>query len=88
MTWDAYVHLAFDEIRLAGAGSPQVSRRLKAALTDLRSIAPPERVGVLDEQLELLVSATERSMEDERDAEMALRSDREGIGAAAALDRA
>ncbi len=40
MSWEAYVHLAFDEIRLAGAGSPQVTRRLKAALTDLRSIAP------------------------------------------------
>ena len=24
MSWEAYVHLAFDEIRLAGAGSPQV----------------------------------------------------------------
>ena len=32
MSWEAYVHLAFDEIRLAGAGSPQVTRRLKAAL--------------------------------------------------------
>ncbi len=85
MTWDAYVHLAFDEIRLAGAGSPQVTRRLKAALTDLRSIAPPERVAILDEQLELLIAATERSMDDERDAEMALGGDREGIGAAAAL---
>ncbi len=87
MTWDAYVHLAFDEIRLAGAGSPQVSRRLKAALTDLRSIAPPERVEILDQQLELLVAATERSMDDERDADLALGDDREGIGAAAALDR-
>jgi uncharacterized membrane protein len=86
MSWDAYVHLAFDEIRLAGAGSPQVSRRLKAALTDLRSIAPPGRVGVIDDQLELLVAATESSMDDERDVEMALTEDREGIGAAA-LDR-
>ena len=33
MSWEAYVHLAFDEIRLAGAGSPQVTRRLKAALS-------------------------------------------------------
>ena len=33
MTWENYVHLAFDEIRMAGAGSPQVSRRLVAALT-------------------------------------------------------
>jgi len=87
MTWDAYVHLAFDEIRLAGAGSPQVSRRLKAALTDLRSIAPPERVEILDHHLELLVTATETAMDDERDVQLALREDREGIGAAAALDR-
>jgi uncharacterized membrane protein len=87
MSWEAYVHLAFDEIRLAGAGSPQVSRRLKAALTDLRSIAPAERVGIIDQQLELLVAATELAMDDERDVEMALREDREGIGAAAALDR-
>ena len=86
MTWDAYVHLAFDEIRLAGAGSPQVARRLKAALTDLRSLALPDRVAVLDEQLDLLTAATETAMEDERDAQMALRDDREGIGAAAALD--
>jgi len=87
MRWEAYVHLAFDEIRMAGAGSPQVSRRLKAALTDLKSIAPADRVGILDHQLELLVAATESSMDDERDAEMALREDPEGIGAAASLDR-
>ena len=87
MTWEAYVHLAFDEIRLAGAGSPQVTRRLKAALTDLRSIAPPERMEILDYQLELLTAATERAMADERDAEMALHGDREGIGAAAGMSR-
>ena len=67
MNWDAYVHLAFDEIRLAGAGSPQVTRRLKAALTrsqvDRRL---PDRVAVLDEQLDLLAAATETAMEDER----------------------
>jgi len=86
MNWDAYVHLAFDEIRMAGAGSPQVSRRLKAALTDLRSIALPDRVPILDHQLELLEAATTSAMEDERDARMALREDREGIGVAAGLE--
>jgi len=86
MSWEAYVHLAFDEIRMAGAGSPQVSRRLKAALSDLRSIAPAERAGILDHHLELLGAATETAMDDERDARMALREDREGIGAAASLD--
>jgi uncharacterized membrane protein len=83
MSWEAYVHLAFDEIRLAGAGSPQVTRRLKAALTDLRSIAPPERVGIIDLQLDLLSTTTQASLSDERDVELALYEDREGIGAAA-----
>jgi uncharacterized membrane protein len=83
MTWEAYVHLAFDEIRLAGAGSPQVTRRLKAALCDLKSIAPPERVGIIDFQLDLLSTAAEASLSDARDVELALHEDREGIGAAA-----
>ena len=61
------MHLAFDEIRLAGAGSPQVARRIKAALTDLRSIAPPERVGIIDLELDLLSTATEAAFSDERD---------------------
>ena len=87
MSWEAYVHLAFDEIRMAGAGSPQVARRLKAALDDLRSIAPADRVDVLDEQLELLAAATERAMADERDVELAQHPDREGIGAAIAVER-
>jgi uncharacterized membrane protein len=83
MSWDAYVHLAFDEIRMAGAGSPQISRRLKAALDDLRSVATAERIPVLDEQLDLLAAATETAMDDVRDADLALHGDREGIGAAA-----
>ena len=44
MDWDAYVHLAFDEIRRVGARSPQVARRLVSALEDLRTVALPERV--------------------------------------------
>jgi uncharacterized membrane protein len=83
MSWEAYVHLAFDEIRLAGAGSPQVTRRLKAALVDLRSITPPERAAIIDLQLDLLAAATESSLNDERDVEFALHRDREGIGATA-----
>ena len=83
MSWEAYVHLAFDEIRLAGAGSPQVARRLKAALTDLKSIALPERVGIIDLELDLLSTTTKTSLSDERDVELALHDDREGIGAAA-----
>jgi uncharacterized membrane protein len=87
MSWEAYVNLAFHEIRIAGAGSPQISRRLKAALNDLRAIAPPERADVLDHHLELLASTTKHAMNDERDVAMALREDRDGIGRAAAADR-
>jgi uncharacterized membrane protein len=83
MSWENYVHLAFDEIRLAGAGSPPVTRRLKAALTDLRSIAPPERVEVIDRQLDLLHAAAEASLNDKRDVALALQEDREGLGATA-----
>jgi uncharacterized membrane protein len=83
MSWENYVHLAFDEIRMAGAGSPQVSRRLVAALLDLRGVALPERIEVLDVQLELLRAATVEAMNDERDIRWALDPDREGLGAAA-----
>ena len=83
MSWEAYVHLAFDEIRLAGAGSPQVARRLKAALTDLKAVAPRERIEILDLQLDLLTTATEASLSDDRDVALALSDDRAGIGAAA-----
>jgi uncharacterized membrane protein len=85
MSWEAYVLLAFEEIRLAGGASPPVTRRLKAALVDLRSIAPPERVSVIDRQLELLTAAVKAALDEERDVEVALADDREGIGAAATL---
>jgi uncharacterized membrane protein len=81
MTWESYVHLAFDEIRMAGAGSPQVTRRLVAALTDLRRVALPERTRVLDEQSALLHAATVEAMHDPRDIRFALDADPEGLGA-------
>lgn len=56
-TWDGYVRLAFDEIRIAGAHSPQIPRRLRAALDDLKRVAPPERQAALDRQLRLLDEA-------------------------------
>jgi uncharacterized membrane protein len=83
MTWEDYVHLAFDEIRMVGAGSPQVSRRLIAALADLRRVALPERIKVLDEQVGLLRAATVEAMQGGQDVDLALDPDREGLGAAA-----
>jgi uncharacterized membrane protein len=83
VTWEDYVHLAFDEIRMAGAGSPQISRRLFAALEDLRRVALPERIEVLDEQDAMLHAATVEAMRDERDVHFALGPTPEGLTAAA-----
>jgi uncharacterized membrane protein len=80
MTWEAYVLLATEEIRRAGAGSPQVTRRLQAALLDLRSIAPPERRPPLDRQLKLMAAAAQAAVDTEHDLETALQSDALGIG--------
>ena len=60
-SWEAFVGLAFDEIRQYGERSLQVQRRLRAALLDLRAVAPPSRRPPLDEQLELLDLAVRRS---------------------------
>ena len=61
MSWDEYVELAFEEIRLAGGTSPQIARRLRSALDDLSSIAPPERRPALERQVELLPSPATRA---------------------------
>ena len=45
--WDDYVHLAFDEIIVAGRSSLPVRARLRQALDDLTSVAPDGRVAVL-----------------------------------------
>jgi uncharacterized membrane protein len=81
MAWDDYVHLAFVELRLAGAGSPQVARRLEAALHDLLRIAPDDRKAVLDEQLDLLHGGVDASYDDARDIELAHAADPSGLGA-------
>jgi uncharacterized membrane protein len=85
--WDGFVRLAFDEIRIAGAASPQVPRRLRAALEDLKTVAPPDRHAALDRQLELLEAAVHREVADERDAVAALVPDPQGIGSGADLRR-
>jgi uncharacterized membrane protein len=80
MSWDGYVRLAFDELRLAGAGSPQVARRLRAALEDLRTVASPERRPPLDRQLRLLDEGVRRAYDDDQDVDAALVPDMQGIG--------
>jgi uncharacterized membrane protein len=80
LDWDGYVRLSFDEIRLAGAGSPQVARGLRAVLEDLKTVVPPARRPALDRQLDLLSAAVTRRYPDDRDRRAALTPDNEGIG--------
>jgi uncharacterized membrane protein len=82
LRWEGYVRLAFDEIRLAAPGYPQVTRRLVAAIEDLKAVAPPDRHPPLDRQLRLLERAVRRTLADE-DAEAALVPDTQGIGSGA-----
>jgi uncharacterized membrane protein len=80
LSWEGYVRLAFDELRQVGASSPQVTRRLRAALEDLKTVAPSERQPVLDRQLELLESLVGQQFEDEGDISASLTGDQQGIG--------
>jgi uncharacterized membrane protein len=79
-TWDGYVRLAFDELRLAGAVTPQVPRRMRAALLDLKAVTPRRRHPPLDRQLRLLDAGVHRSYEDDDDVVAALFADQQGIG--------
>ncbi|MBA2520385.1 MAG: DUF2254 domain-containing protein, partial [Chloroflexia bacterium] len=81
ISWDGSVLLAFDEIRDVGAGSVQVSRRLKAALEDLLSVAPPERRAPLERQLALLEAAV-ATASGSAELSRSLTADRQGIGSA------
>jgi uncharacterized membrane protein len=81
MQWEDYVLLALQEVRLAGAASPQIARKLKTLLLELRALAPPERQPVLDEQLALLTTSTRAAYENQQDIEFALAGDARGIGA-------
>jgi uncharacterized membrane protein len=87
LDWEGYVRLAFDEIRLAGAGSPQVARALRAALEDIQAVAPEERRAPLQRELELLDRAVQRAYEDDADRSAALVADALGIGSGSDVAR-
>ena len=78
--WDDFVILAVSEIRLFGANSLQISRRLKAMLEHLMGALDEARAPVLRQELALLQSAVKqeyRELEDRRRAEV---GDRQGLG--------
>jgi len=78
--WDDYVWLAFTEIRIAGAGSPQIPRRIRSAIEDLLEIAPPDRRPPLERQLKLLEAQVDQEYDADEQIERANTADRQGIG--------
>ena len=78
--WDDFVHLAVTEIRHFGAGSIQVSRRLRAMLENLIQRLPEERAGLLRQELALLQKSAERTFSDPEDRALAGVADPQGVG--------
>jgi uncharacterized membrane protein len=78
--WECVVDLAFTEIRICGAGQPQVTRRLAATLDDLLRITPEERRPQLLAQRSLLERAVAAQAADPENLAFALVPDRQGIG--------
>lgn len=80
-TWEDYLALSFDEIRQFGAGSIQVTRRLRAALIGLSGeVAGQDRKAAVLRYLHHLDEAVRRSGFDAADLAQALRQDRQGLG--------
>lgn len=80
-SWDDYLALAFDEIRVFGASSVQVQRRLRAALTGLEDIlAADPRGDSTRRYLQHVDAAIERSSFDELDRQSARQGDPQGLG--------
>ena len=79
-TWDDFLSLAFDEIRLYGATSVQVMRRMKALVNEPISILPEERQPALRHWQERLQLTIARSFPDEEDKMEASAEDRQGLG--------
>jgi uncharacterized membrane protein len=74
-SFDDLVHLAVDEVRLAGATQVQVDARLRGMLEDLLRVARPERIGVLRAELDLLVAGIDRSITDAADRALVMEPD-------------
>jgi uncharacterized membrane protein len=67
VTWPEFVGLGCNEIRLYGAHTFQVQRRMRVMLTDLLAAVPEDRKPPLRDQLDLLDSALVEHFADPRD---------------------
>jgi uncharacterized membrane protein len=79
-TWDTFLALSVDEILLYGAGSLQVTRRVRAMLEDLLADTHPARWPAVSAKLAALDRATRRAFPDKTEEREAAEPDRQGIG--------
>lgn len=80
--WEDFVALAVTEIRQFGASSIQVARRMRAMLEDLIPLLPAHRALILEQELNLLKSTTERGFVLSQDRSLADLPDSQGLGGA------
>jgi uncharacterized membrane protein len=78
--WPQMVQLAFTEIRVFGARSPQVVRRTLAALETLLDRVPPERRPPLERERRLLLAAARATAASEAERDEAVNPDDLGLG--------
>jgi len=78
--WDDFLRLSFDEIRVYGATSVQVTRRMSALLGELLSVLPEERRPAIRYWQERLRTTVERTLRDKQDVLDACDQDRQGLG--------
>ena len=78
--WEDFVHLACTEIRLCGAESIQVARRLRAMLENLVKTLPEQRHPALRQELNLLDRTVEKAYVLVDDLALARVPDSQGLG--------
>jgi uncharacterized membrane protein len=78
--WEDFVTLAVTEIRLYGANSPQVTRRLQVMFEHLVQVVPAERAETLRKEMALLRRTIERGFPDSEDRIIAGVGDLQGFG--------
>ena len=78
--WEDFVTLAVTEIRLCGANSPQVTRRLQVMFEQLVPVVPAERSGALQREIALLRRTIDRGFTDPDDRILAGVGDLQGLG--------
>lgn len=78
--WEDFLRLAFDEIRLYGATSVQVMRRMKALMNQLISLLPEERRPALRHWRDRLQSTVDHTYSDAQDKLDASDEDAQGLG--------